>query len=115
MASTISNNGMYLIINSGSGTAIDLNNGGGNNGTKVQGWHPAWNSGKIQNQAWIFVDQGNSYWKLFNKAGGSCMDLDNGSKGNGTPIQGWGSTNTDAQLWKFEQVGDRNGMPAAWK
>ena len=115
MANSIHNNAMYVIINVGSRTALDLDDGDGGNGTKIQGWEPAWDSGKIQNQIWIFNDQGNGYYKLFNKAGGSCMDLDDGNRKNGTKIQGWGSINTNNQLWKFEQMQDRNGMPAAWK
>ena len=114
MSNHIEAGAKYMILNVASYTVVDLDNGGRGNGTKIQGWDPVWRSDKIKAQIWKFSSEDSGYYKLFNEASGTCMDLDNGSPKNGTSIQGWGSSKVDAQLWKFDKVANRGGKLTAW-
>lgn len=56
------------------------------------------------------VPNDGDHYIIINVASNSCLDLDNGSKNNGAPVQGWGqdfrSDKIKNQLWKTTRDGN---------
>lgn len=113
MANAPNDGDHYIIINAASNSCLDLNNGSKSNGTSVQGWGQDFRSDKIKNQIWRMrrEDRNSPFFKLFNKASDTVLDLNDGSDGNGTKIQGWGSADVENQLWQFEKATGPAGGP----
>ncbi|KAI1097786.1 carbohydrate-binding module family 13 protein [Jackrogersella minutella] len=90
-------------FNYGTGTALDLSNGGTQNGTAVIGFQ--YHGGK--NQQWKLqkVDSSSVWptWVIRNVQSNTNLDLYNGGKDDGTKISGWAGAatqNTNShQLW----------------
>lgn len=106
MANSPKDGDYYIIINVASNSCLDLNNGDKGNGTGVQGWGQDFGSSPVKAQIWKTTRESSSseYYQLINKASGTVLDLDNGDKGNGTKVQGWGSANVENQFWKFDKI-----------
>lgn len=77
---------------------------GNNNGDAVK---QTYYEGKA-NQAWeLRVDDINGRWLNLRLSSGlssgkNCLDVTNGSAGNGTKLQLWHCNSSDAQLWKYD-------------
>ncbi|KAI1377169.1 carbohydrate-binding module family 13 protein [Hypoxylon crocopeplum] len=92
-------------FNYGTGTCLDLSQGGTQNGTHIIGYQ--FHGGK--NQQWKLerVDKSDVWptWVIRNVQANTNMDLYNGGKDNGTRINGWAGAQTnntnDHQLWRL--------------
>ncbi|KAI1455441.1 carbohydrate-binding module family 13 protein [Annulohypoxylon moriforme] len=101
---------VVTFLNYGTGSALDLSQGGKDNGTPVIGYQ--YHGGN--NQRWKLekVDQGTAWptWIIRNVQAETNLDLYNGGKDNGTKITGWGgatTNNTNAhQLWRLVTADD---------
>ncbi|KAF9873779.1 hypothetical protein CkaCkLH20_08889 [Colletotrichum karsti] len=99
MASTIADGQIYAVMNIASKTVLDLDDGKGGNNVNVSGWDPAFPTA-AQNRLWKFERHGD-FWKLFNYKSGTALTMQNGASGNGTPVVGSESFDSDRQLWRF--------------
>ena len=59
LAEMAGNDQWWFIECRASMTRLDLNNGSNRNGTKVQGWDPAWSA----NQMWKLIDEGGNRYR----------------------------------------------------
>lgn len=81
--------GLYLIMNKKSRTTIDLYRGESASGTQVKG-HERSAKDNIGNQLWIVKRDGvNNTYSLRNFQGGTCLDLFEGRRENGSGAVGW--------------------------
>lgn len=118
-------NNIYILLNSGSGTTLDLNNGMNSarfgilpfahhdiftvnfasrvgliaNGTPCQGWEDASDKGSTYDQQWFIsaVAGQDGIFTLVNLRSGTYLDLNNGSSTNGTQVQGWSKAGSGAK------------------
>jgi hypothetical protein len=105
MTTIFADGAIVSLLNYGTGSALDLDNGRTTNGTNVIGWQ--YHGGK--NQQWrlrkVAFSGAWSTWKLENVQSGTLLDLTEGNRGNGTRIQGWSGSTTSAdnknQLWRL--------------
>jgi len=95
---------VYTIQNKAGNTFADLNGGNPGNGTSVTGFQDGSNRVDAFNQRWFIspIDGKPGVYVVVNLRGGSVLDLDNGSSGNGTAIQGWQfNPNAGDQQWRI--------------
>ena len=92
--------GSYTIKNVKSGLYLDVAGGIAANGTNVQQWGA--NSARPYN-TWLVKSASNGYYKLYSGVGDGSylLDVDYGKTSDGTNIQIYQDTNSDAQLFKF--------------
>ena len=105
-ASALTNNGLYMIQNVNSGLYMEVTNGTAANGINVQQWGA--NEAAAHN-TWKAVYAGNGYYKLYSQVGDGntyLLDLYYGKADNGTNIQIYTDTQSDAQCFKFVKTDD---------
>ena len=105
-ASALKNNGLYMIQNVNSGLYMEVAGGVAANGTNVQQWGAY--SASAHN-TWKAQYAGNGYYKLVSQVGDGntyLLDLDYGNVADGTNIQIYTDTQSDAQLFKFVKTSE---------
>lgn len=92
--------GQYMIKNVKSGLYLDVAGGVAANGTNVQQWGA---NGAAAYNTWTIKSVGNGYYKLYSGVGDGSylLDVDYGKTADGTNIQIYRDTASDAQLFKF--------------
>src|ERR1700712_3427628 len=113
MASTLTDNGQYVIMNIGTRTVIDLAAGDPSNGAICQGFEPEFINGNI-NQVWqlniAFKDSSTTLYRMVNIRTGTCIELQSSSSENGVQLEaGAVADGKDTQLWRFE-AGSASGL-----
>ncbi|QFZ20931.1 glycosyl hydrolase [Saccharothrix syringae] len=91
-AATVDTNAWYVLVNRGSGKALDVYNLSTADGGRITQWTR--NDGN--NQQWQFVDSGGGYYRLKSRHSGKVLDVPGSSTADGTAIQQWadhGGTN----------------------
>lgn len=92
--------GKYRIKNMATGRYLDVKDGTASNGTNVQQWSS--NSPAPYN-TWTLKSAGDNYYKIYSAVGNGSylLDLDYGKTDDGTNIQIYQDTSSDAQSFKF--------------
>lgn len=88
-AATVDTNAWYVLVNRGSGKAMDVTNRNADNGVGIQQYtrnNGAW-------QQWRFVDAGSGNYRLRSRFTGKTLDVSGASTADGARIQQWDDTN----------------------
>jgi beta-glucanase (GH16 family) len=93
----IQSGGVYKLINTGSGKALDVNAAGTADGTNVQ----IWSDNGTAAQRWQVFDNGDGSYRLINPNSGKALDVSAAGTADGTNVQIWTSNGTGAQKWKI--------------
>ena len=99
-AATVDTNASYVLLNRGSGKALDVYNLATNNGARIVQW--ARNDGA--QQQWQFVDSGNGYYRLKSRLSGKVLDVYNWSTANGGAIVQYTDYNQSNQQFRLQDV-----------
>lgn len=101
---------------------VDLDSGSSNNGTHCKVWTYKDDGGSGRyNMSWRAViadknmDDGTIYWSFQNRAGTTYMDLNHGSNGVGTQVQGWGTNGSNAQQWSLVETKGNDRQTVCWR
>ncbi|MFF2808191.1 RICIN domain-containing protein [Streptomyces sp. NPDC058000] len=92
----------FVLVNRGSGKAIDDPAASGAAGTGLIQYSPDGGS----NQSWTLQPAGPGVFTLVNGASGLAMDVFGGSTSDGTAIVQWTPTGATNQQWTLKDVGD---------
>ncbi|KAH7014616.1 ricin B lectin domain-containing protein [Microdochium trichocladiopsis] len=100
---------VYFLINQATGTALDLYNGGQENGTQITGWANGPASKTNPHQLWRLVtaDANSDVVMIQNIGTGTYVDLYLGGSQNSTKITGWAGNLAEEnthQLWKVKVI-----------
>ncbi|TQL02403.1 non-reducing end alpha-L-arabinofuranosidase family hydrolase [Cellulomonas sp. SLBN-39] len=102
-AATVDTSASYVLVNRGSGKALDVYNMATNDGAKIVQWSR--NDGT--QQQWQFVDSGGGYYRLKSRLSGKVLDVLNFSTANGAAITQYTDRNQTNQ--QFRLVDTSNG------
>lgn len=108
VASALTDNGYYMIKNTNSGLYLEVSGENAQNGTIVQQWGA---NGPAAHNVWRVKYAGNGYYKVYSQLGDGAtylLDVTGGKAANGTAIEIYQESSTNAQLFKFSKTG-RNG------
>jgi hypothetical protein len=100
-AATIDTTASYVLVNRGSGKALDVYNLSTENGGDIVQW--ARNDGAWQR--WQFVDSGNGYYRLKSAHSGKVLDVYNFSTANGAEIVQWTDYDQTNQQFRVDDEG----------
>ena len=95
-------NGIYEIINVGSGKSLDVQDVSTSNGANVQ----LWTRTGANNQRWQITALGNNEYRIEAVHSGRALDVANVSAENGANIHLWSYGGGANQRWRIESVGD---------
>ncbi|WP_364145878.1 RICIN domain-containing protein [Paenibacillus sp. LPE1-1-1.1] len=94
--------GVYKLVNSNSGKALEVDGWGTANGANVQ----IWTEGASQaNQLWQITHVGGGAYKLINTNSGRALEVNGWGTANGANVQIWDYAGTPNQLWKVVDTG----------
>jgi hypothetical protein len=96
-AATVDTSAWYVLVNRGSGKALDVYNLATNDGARITQWTR--NDGA--QQQWQFVDSGGGYYRLRSRHSGKVLDVYNWSTANGAAIVQWSDTNGANQQFRL--------------
>ncbi len=99
-AATIDPNATYVLVNRGSGKALDVYNLATNDGARIVQWTR--NDGA--QQQWQFVDSGNGYYRLKSRLSGKVLDVYNWSTADGGAIVQYTDYNQSNQQFRLQDV-----------
>ncbi|WP_373232638.1 RICIN domain-containing protein [Cohnella sp.] len=94
--------GVYKLINTNSGKALEVDAWGTANGSNVQIWTEGSNQA---NQLWEITHVGGGAYKLINIHSGKALDVDAWGTANGTNVQIWDYAGSPNQHWKIIDSG----------
>lgn len=94
--------GVYKLINTNSGKALEVDAWGTTNGSNVQIWTEGANQA---NQLWQITHVGGGAYKLINTNSGKALDVSGAGTANGTNVQIWDYANSDNLHWKIIDTG----------
>ncbi|WP_309242021.1 pectate lyase [Paenibacillus sp. S150] len=100
-AASVSNNGLYKIINRNSGQALEVYNWSHENGANVSQWTDLGGD----NQLWRFVSVGSGYYQIINANSGRALEVYQYSTADGGNIVQWQNINGTNQHWALEDSG----------
>ncbi|MFD6281999.1 non-reducing end alpha-L-arabinofuranosidase family hydrolase [Streptomyces sp. NPDC060209] len=101
-AATVDPNASYVLVNRGSGKALDVYNMATDDGARITQW-----ARNDQNQQqWQFVDSGGGYYRIKSRHSGKVLDVHNWSTANGGPIVQWTDLNSANQQWRLADSSD---------
>ena len=104
-------NGLYSIMNKGSGLMLDVSGAGTANGTNIQQYA----SNDTLAQRWyIGTGTRSGYCTIQASYCGGVADVRNGSSANWTNIQLYASNDTAAQQWKFVKVPEAASLESGY-
>jgi hypothetical protein len=96
-AATVDTNAWYVLLNRGSGKALDVHNLATGDGARITQWTR--NDGA--QQQWQFVDSGAGNYRLRSRHSGKVLDVHNFATTNGAPIVQWADTNGTNQQFRL--------------
>jgi hypothetical protein len=96
-AATIDPNAWYVLVNRGSGKALDVHNFATTDGARITQWTRT----NANNQQWQFVDSGGGNYRIKSRHSGKVLDVYNWSTANGAAIVQWTDTNGNNQQWRL--------------
>ncbi|TDE33296.1 RICIN domain-containing protein [Actinomadura sp. 6K520] len=96
-AATVDTNAWYVLVNRGSGKALDVSDASTGDGARVHQWtrHDA------ANQQWQFVDSGGGFYRLKARHSGKVLDVAGASTADGAAIQQWADHNGANQQFRL--------------
>ena len=97
-AATVDTNASYVLVNRGSGKALDVYNLATNDGARITQWTR--NDGA--QQQWQFVDSGDGYYRLKSRLSGKVLDVHNWSTANGGAIVQYTDYNQANQQFRLQ-------------
>ncbi|MBB2923346.1 non-reducing end alpha-L-arabinofuranosidase family hydrolase [Cellulomonas cellasea] len=97
-AVTIDTNASYVLVNRGSGKALDVYNLSTADGARITQWTR--NDGA--QQQWQFVDAGNGYYKVKSRLSGKVLDVYNFSTADGGAIVQYADRNQTNQQFRLQ-------------
>jgi hypothetical protein len=92
--------GVYKVVNSISGKALDVLQSGKENGTNVQ----IYRDNDSAAQKWIVEDSGNGSYKLINAIGRKVLDVQQSGTTDGTNVHIWDDNGSNAQRWRLQAI-----------
>ena len=92
----------YVLVNRGSGKALDDRAFAADNGAAVVQWTRT----GLANQQWRFIDAGGGYYRLQNRNSGKILDDYGWSKSAGSPIVQWSDLGNANQQFRLAQSPD---------
>ncbi|TDD25273.1 non-reducing end alpha-L-arabinofuranosidase family hydrolase [Nonomuraea diastatica] len=101
-AATVDTSAWYVLVNRGSGKALDVYNLATNDGARITQWTR--NNG--DQQQWQFVDSGGGYYRIKSRHSGKVLDVYNFSTANGGSIVQWADHNGTNQQWRLADSSD---------
>jgi hypothetical protein len=101
-AATVDPGATYVLVNRGSGKAMDVYNLATNDGARIVQWA---RNDQAQQQ-WQFVDSGGGYYRLKSKHSGKVLDVYNWSTGDGGQIVQWPDLNAANQQFRLADSSD---------
>lgn len=101
-AATIDPNATYVLLNRGSGKALDVYNLATNDGARITQWTR--NDGA--QQQWQFVDSGNGSYRIRSVLSGKVLDVYNWSTANGGAIVQYADYNQANQQFRVQDNGN---------
>ncbi len=96
-AATVDPSAWYVLVNRGSGKALDVYNFATNDGARITQWARS----DANNQQWQFVDSGSGNYRVKSRLSGKVLDVYNWSTANGAAIVQWSDTNGNNQQWRL--------------
>ena len=96
-AATVDTSAWYVLVNRGSGKALDVYNLATNDGARITQWTR--NDGA--QQQWQFVDSGGGNYRLRSRHSGKVLDVYNFSTANGAAIVQWADGNGTNQQFRL--------------
>ncbi|MBQ7942426.1 MAG: RICIN domain-containing protein [Lachnospiraceae bacterium] len=100
------NGALYMIKNANSGLYMEVANGSAENGANVQQWGA---DGAANHNTWRAESAGNGYYKLYSQVGDGktyLLDVTGAKADDGTNIEIYTDSGSDAQLFKFVKNSD---------
>ncbi|MCA2219556.1 non-reducing end alpha-L-arabinofuranosidase family hydrolase, partial [Jidongwangia harbinensis] len=101
-AATVDTSASYILVNRGSGKALDVYNLATNDGARITQWSR--NDGA--QQQWQFVDSGGGYYRLRSRHSGKVLDVYNLSTANGAAVVQWSDSNGTNQQFRLADSPD---------
>ncbi|MFC8193686.1 non-reducing end alpha-L-arabinofuranosidase family hydrolase [Cellulomonas sp. NPDC057328] len=99
-AATVDTNASYVLVNRGSGKALDVYNLATTDGARIVQWTR--NDGA--QQQWQFVDSGDGYYRLKSRLSGKVLDVYNWSTADGAAITQYTDRNQTNQQFRLQDV-----------
>ncbi|MCC2335432.1 RICIN domain-containing protein [Cellulomonas sp. zg-Y908] len=99
-AATVDPNASYVLVNRGSGKALDVYNLSTADGARITQWSR--NDGS--QQQWQFVDSGNGAYRIKSRLSGKVLDVSNWSTSNGGAIVQYTDRNQANQQFRLQDV-----------
>ncbi|MBO9556633.1 non-reducing end alpha-L-arabinofuranosidase family hydrolase [Cellulomonas sp.] len=99
-AATIDTSASYVLVNRGSGKAMDVYNLATNDGARIAQWSR--NDGA--QQQWQFVSSGDGYYRLKSRLSGKVLDVSNKSTADGAAIIQYTDYNSTNQQFSIQDV-----------
>lgn len=102
----VNNGDGYSLLSSCSGMALDVLNGKINNGVNIRTWYPNWTG--AQRVFFDSLDRGviNGVYKVTTENKQQYLDVSGAATRNGTNIEIWQNTNSNAQSWSITKLSD---------
>lgn len=92
----------YIITSKLSNKAMEVSNGGQNNGDLIQQWDYV----NVSHQQWVLEEVDNGYYKIINKESNRVVDVKDVATHNGATIHQWEYVGGDSQKWSIQQDGE---------
>ncbi|WP_449192084.1 non-reducing end alpha-L-arabinofuranosidase family hydrolase, partial [Actinoplanes subglobosus] len=99
-AATIDTSASYVLVNRGSGKALDVYNLSTADGARIT----QWTRNDQAQQQWQFVDSGGGYYRLKSKHSGKVLDVSNRSTADGGAIVQWADSNATSQQFSVQDI-----------
>ena len=96
-AATVDTGASYVLVNRGSGKALDVYNLATTDGARITQW--ARNDGA--QQQWQFVDSGSGWYRLKSRLSGKVLDVADRSTADGAAINQWSDANGTNQQFRL--------------
>ena len=96
-AATVDTGASYVLVNRGSGKALDVYNLATTDGARITQW--ARNDGA--QQQWQFVDSGSGWYRLKSRLSGKVLDVANRSTADGAAVNQWSDANGTNQQFRL--------------
>ncbi|MFF5724138.1 non-reducing end alpha-L-arabinofuranosidase family hydrolase [[Kitasatospora] papulosa] len=101
-AASVDPGASYVLVNRGSGKALDVYNMATDDGARITQW-----ARNDQNQQqWQFIDSGDGYYRIKSRHSGKVLDVHNWSTANGGSIVQWTDLLSANQQWRLADSPD---------
>nr|WP_239642987.1 non-reducing end alpha-L-arabinofuranosidase family hydrolase [Nocardiopsis alkaliphila] len=97
-AAEVDTNAWYVLVNRGSGKALDVYNRATEDGARIT----QWTRNDQDQQQWRFIDSGNGYHRVQSRLSGKVLDVYDWSRADGAGIVQWTDHDQDNQRFRLE-------------